>query len=822
MNTIYLIGNAHIDPVWLWKKSEGLSEILSTYRSALDRMKEFPDYIFTSACASYYQWVEEIDPAMFQEIRQRVEEGRWSITGGMWVQPDCNLPSGEAFCRHTLYSQRYFQEHLGRQSRVGYHVDSFGHNAMLPQLLKKSGMDSYVFMRPGNHENNQLPDLFWWEAPDGSRVLTHKIKFEYTDFWGAPEGVEPLAGKIGKLRQLAEEHSIPYMDFYGVGNHGGGPTIRGLTVLEKVVADQPDVAFASTEDYFQDVANSPLAQQLPVVRGSLLHHASGCYAACSAVKRANRQAENALVKAEKFALLAQRLAGGPSAKARLEKAWEKLLFNQFHDILAGCSIQEAYDDALAALAAVKDEAGEVTQEALHRLSWNIQTTRGLSKTPCEKKAIVLWERDGEGAPLVVFNPHSFPVETAVQLNTTVKGVCDHQGQPVPCQQVRGPQTNFGDKYNTLFQAQLPAYGWALYYVFKDQEFDAPLAHPAKAQDFTLENQYLKLTFDPFTGAVVSFYDKEQNRELAAGALGKALVIDDSQPDTWAHGINIFDRVEGEFSQAKVSVVEAGPLRAGIRVETAYQSSTLRQDFLLGATCREVEVRCRMDFREKLKLVKLAFPVKAEAPRALYSVPYGFEEHPLSREDFPAHKWVLAAGKDGAGLSLCNDGKYSFSILEHPQGAELRMIVARGCAYADHYGYRDELMEYQDQGEQFFTYTLSPEVDPAAVTRRANLLNMAPELLLETHHNGSLEPFYQGMELTGKDVLLTAAKEAENGDGWVLRLQNTGDTPAQATLSLGMLEGEIALDFAPQELKTLGLKSDGTWAELPITELEGGC
>ena len=161
------------------------------------------------------------------------------------------------------------------------------------------------------------------------------------------------------------------------------------------------------------------------------------------------------------------------------------------------------------------------------------------------------------------------------------------------------------------------------------------------------------------------------------------------------------------------------------------------------------------------------------------------------------------------MSLCNDGKYSFSILEHPQGAELRMIVARGCAYADHYGYRDELMEYQDQGEQFFTYTLSPEVDSAAVTRRANLLNMAPELLLETHHNG-------------KDVLLTAAKEAENGDGWVLRLQNTGDTPAQATLSLGMLEGEIALDFAPQELKTLGLKSDGTWAELPITELEGGC
>ena len=140
MKQIYLIGNAHIDPVWLWKKSEGLSEILATYRSALDRMKEFPDYIFTSACAYYYQWVEAIDPAMFAEIRQRVEEGRWSVTGGMWVQPDCNLPSGEAFCRHTLYSQGFFQEHLVLTAQVGYNVDSFGHNGMLPQLLKQAGM----------------------------------------------------------------------------------------------------------------------------------------------------------------------------------------------------------------------------------------------------------------------------------------------------------------------------------------------------------------------------------------------------------------------------------------------------------------------------------------------------------------------------------------------------------------------------------------------------------------------------------------------------------------------------------------------------------
>lgn len=819
MNTIYLIGNAHIDPVWLWKKGEGLSEILSTYRSALDRMKEFPHYIFTSACASYYQWVEQIDPDMFQEIRQRVQEGRWSVTGGFWVQPDCNLPSGEAFCRHALYSQRYFQEKLGVTAQVGYHVDSFGHNGMLPQLLKKSGMDSYVFMRPGSHENAQIPDLFYWEAPDGSRVLTHKIKYEYTDFWGAPEGVEPLAGKVELLKKLAQEHQIPYMDFYGVGNHGGGPTIRGLKVLEKVTEEQPEVTFASTRQYFQDVESSPLAKDLPVVRGSLLHHASGCYAANSAVKRANRLAENALLKAEKFHLLAQKLTGCGSARERLKEAWEKVLFNQFHDILAGCSIREAYDDALNALGAAQDTAWEITQEALHHISWKVRTTKGLSQTPCQKNALILWEKEGEGAPVLVFNPHSFPIRQPVQLNTTVAGVCNAEGHPVPCQIVRGPQTNLKDRTNTLFEAQVPAYGYALFYVFKDQAFDAPVDHPAKGEGYTLENQYLRVEFDPFTGAIVSFYDKEHCRELAGGPMAKALVINDQQPDTWAHGLTVFDQVEGELEQAQVTLLETGPLRASIRVTTRYQNTTLRQDFRLAADSRELEVSCLVDMAEHLKLLKLSFPLRAKDPKALYSLPYGFEEHPLSREEFPAHKWVLASSADGAGLSLCNDGKYSFSILEHPQGAELRMTIARGCIYADHYGVRDDLVEYQDQGEQFFRYTLSPDTDPASTVRRANLLNMAPELVLETHHQGSLEPVYQGADLEVENLALSVVKEAEDGEGFILRLYETGGRSAKGRLSLPLLGVEEELSLAPQEIKTLRVDpATGAVKETLITEL----
>jgi len=177
---VHLIGKAHIDPVWLWRWQEGYAEIKATFRSALDRIEEYPDFIFTSACAAYYKWIEENDPDMFADIKKRVAEGRWHITGGMWVQPDCNMPSGESFARHFLYAQRYFEERFGIRAAESYNVDSFGHNGSLPKLLKGAGMDNYVMMRPSKHEKNDNPkNSFWWESNDGSRVLAYQIDNEY-------------------------------------------------------------------------------------------------------------------------------------------------------------------------------------------------------------------------------------------------------------------------------------------------------------------------------------------------------------------------------------------------------------------------------------------------------------------------------------------------------------------------------------------------------------------------------------------------------------------------------------------------------------------
>ena len=226
MAKLYLIGNAHLDPIWLWRWQEGFSEILATYRSALDRMKEFPNFKFTSACAVYYQWIEKVDPEMFQEIQERVKEGRWNIAGGWFLQPDCNIPSGESFARHGLISQRYFQEKFGIIAKVGYNVDSFGHNASLPQILKKSGMEGYVFMRPMPEEQGRDETVFLWQSPDGTEITAYRIPYFYN--------IDTTRMEVFDwIREKADQQDMDMMAFYGVGNHGGGPTIALLHAMSE-------------------------------------------------------------------------------------------------------------------------------------------------------------------------------------------------------------------------------------------------------------------------------------------------------------------------------------------------------------------------------------------------------------------------------------------------------------------------------------------------------------------------------------------------------------------------------------------------------------
>lgn len=817
MTKVHLIGNSHIDPVWLWRWQEGFAEIKATFRSALDRMNEFPDFIFTCACACYYKWVEENEPALFEEIRQRVAEGRWVIVGGWWLQPDCNLPSGESFARQALYSQRYFMEKFGRIARTGYNVDSFGHNAMLPQLLLKSGMDSYVMMRPQACEKELPSSVFWWESPDGSRVLTYRIPFEYVTRCDKEGHIK----KVDAVTELSNEQDIPLMLFYGVGNHGGGPTIESLYALEELMAARGAEAleYSGPDRYFEELRSS--GKSFPIVRDDLQHHASGCYSAMSEIKANNRKAECRLVNAEKMMTVANRLLGLDYRSSGIKNAWEGVLFNQFHDVLCGCSIQEAYDDARELHGHSLYLAADMLNASVQKLSWAIDTSTGREVHTSKDFDGKLWEQEQSGAPVVVFNPLSWDVHAHVQISKQVSGLTDEAGAPLPLQIVRAPQTNGADNWDSLFSAEIPAMGYRVFRAYLEKKFDAqPGSRMLESGKNTLENDWLKLEVDACTGCISSLKDKSNGVEVFQSPGAVPVVIDDHKSDTWAHGIFEFRDEIGKFADAEVRLIESGPLRATLRVTSVYGHSTLRQDFTLHRDKPDVDVSVRLNWQEKLKMLKLSFPVGVSGAKPVYEIPYGAFERKADGKECPGQAWVDVTGSlaDGSqyGLAMANTTKYSYDAL----GSDLRLTVARSAMFADHYGERDEFAEYIDQGIQYFNYVLIPHRgawQQSGIVRRAQELLNPPLVVLETYHKGALPQVNSFLSVDKDNIVAAALKKAEDGNSLILRCVETFGIGTVAEIDLKFAGVKWSATFGPFEIKTFCIDGDGLVDEVDLLE-----
>ncbi len=813
--TLHMIGNAHIDPVWLWRWQEGFHEVKASFRSALDRMNEYEDFLFVSSSAVFYEWVERSDPAMFEEIKARVAEGRWEIVGGWWLQPDCNIPGGESFVRQALYGQHYFKEKFGRTATVGYNVDSFGHHAMLPQLLKKSGLDSYVFMRPGPHEKALPGRLFWWESDDGSSVLTYQIPFTYCT-WGAD--LEP------HVRRCAEEGLQPVdelMCFYGVGNHGGGPTRENINSIERLQGepDLPQLVFSTPERYFAAVRER--GWTLPVVHDEMQHHASGCYAAHSGVKRWNRKAETLLLVAEKWSAVASEVLEQPYP-TDLAHAWKGVLFNQFHDILAGTSLETAYDDA-------RDLYGEAMAIGARALNYATQAFAWRINIPEEKGV----------TPLVVFNPHMWPVRAPVEVEMwraeegTV--LLDDEDRVVPVQGVQSGSTAFGRQALT-FMADLPELGYRTYRLAPREDLESPQT-TVKADDLVLENERLRLEFDPQTGCL-NLRDKEHGANVFDGPAARAVVIEDTS-DTWSHDVFAFDKVVGEFTARHIKLVEHGPVKSVIRVSSAYGASTLTQDFTMYPGSRQIDVKATVNWQEQRRALKLRFPVNVDAARATFEIPYGHLERVANGEEEPGQSWVDVSGTSQGdqpyGFSLLNDGKYSFDV----NVRDIGMTVLRSPIYAHHdptVPVEDGHYSYIDQGLQTFRYSLLPHAGDwaeAETVKRAAELNQEPVALISTFHEGFLPQSASFFKLYGEagdnadgvksSVTATVLKRSERGDAFILRLVETSNKATRVMIALPFLGCHFGADFGPCEIKTfrIPLETDEGVSEVNLLEWADG-
>ena len=573
--TIHATGNAHIDMAWLWPSSETVDVVRRTYGTALQLMNEYPDYTFAQSTAQTSAWLEEKYPEIFAGIQQRVKEGRWEIVGGMWVEPDLNMPDGESQVRQLLIGKRYFKEKFGVDVKIGWNPDSFGYNWQLPQIYKKSGIDYFVTQKIYWNDTTKFPyKMFWWQSPDGSRVLTY-FPHDYVNMMEPVRMAKDVADYIPRTPQFPE-----MLHLYGIGDHGGGPT-RIMLDREKLWASDkvvyPKLELGTAAAFFKNAEEAAPSLNLPVWNSELyLEFHRGVYTTQAETKNNNRKSEEILLNAEKLASIST-LFGATYPHAEFEQAWRKVLFNQFHDVAAGSGIAPVYKDATRDYENVKLVGDKITADALNQLESRVHT-------------------QGTGVPIMVFNPLAWQrsdiAEVDVELPEAAADlrVTDTSGKAMQHQLLQRLTPN---RFRLVFRAQdVPSMGYKMFYVSAAGAAAVP-ASDLQAEKFQLENEFLRVTIDQKTGCISSLFDKKQNKEtLAPESCGNLLQAFHDKPKQWdAWNIDAdFEKEKWDLTQAdNVSAGDRGPLRASVRVDRRFQNSKFTQQIVLYAHTPYVEV-----------------------------------------------------------------------------------------------------------------------------------------------------------------------------------------------------------------------------------------
>lgn len=839
-----MIGHAHLDPVWLWSWREGYQEARATLASAVQLLGEDDRYVFTMEQMVLLDWVRESDPPLFARVQELVAAGRIEIVGGWWVEPDCNLPALESFIRQGLIGQRFALDHFGVHARVGFNADPFGHSGVLPQILAKQRLDAYCFLRPGPHELAALDEtLFEWESPDGTSLLAYRIPHEYCSPGGALD--DHLQRSVDRLELGADSSG---MVFYGVGNHGGGPTranLRSLTALSDE-GTYGRLTPSGPSRYFDSVRADP-SRSIAVWDRELQRHAVGCYSAHSEIKLLNRRAENALSEAERYATLSERLHGVPYPSAALDDAWKTLLFNQFHDILPGSAIESAYDDARHQLGAVIATGDRLSNLYLQRVSQHID--------------IPLDERS---QPVIVFNPHAYdldvPVEVELALEDGDWSVSDPDGAPIPFQFIQ-PAATINEQVDSrglsrrrvLFVASVPALGHALYRVRTD-----PVTEPRDASPFpdadpvwarttsservtvdglTLANGFVTATVDETTGWL-SRLTVRSGDDTVEAALdgGRHTVVSVDESDTWGHRVETYNLPGESFQVDSVTVVEDGPLRAAIRVDSHFGQSRFTEVISLSAGSPTVDVEVELDWREKTSVMKLRVPTTLSTDRAEYQLQYGSVIRPADGDEVPGQSWVSVVDEAHPlrpRVTVINDAKYAYDA----SGGDIGITIARSPVFAWHDPKTlsaTARYSYQDQGIQRFRYRVLASIrdlvgdEPVAsvATRTAEVMNLPARTTFESFHPGDIAGRRGLVDGLPAGVALTALKPWEDDpSATVLRVVNDSAATKDFSLRVGFLSAErdVPVRLDPFQILTLVVPAehDEPAFEVDLLELVPG-
>jgi alpha-mannosidase len=772
---LHIIGHSHIDAAWLWPWRDGCDEALNTFRSALDRINETPGFRYSHSSSAHYRWVERADPDMFNEIRQRVKEGRWEVVGGWPVEPDCNMPSTESFVRHCLYGKNYCQQSLGADVKIGFNPDSFGHAAGLPTILKQAGYSYYVFTRPGDHEM-ALPLLFWWEGPDGSRMLTLRMR----DYDGDPQDIP----------EAATNNFSPGFDhaafFMGVGDHGGAVTKKQIAKVLELKKDSslPELRWSTLAEFFAAIESSPAFLSLRVVQSELQHHARGCYSANGEGKFLNRRAERTLGQAETISLVASLSEGHGYPSSEYAESWWKVAFNQFHDMMAGTSLYSDYQD-------VRDSVGFACETA--------QTSKVEALESMARQVDLSEVREGA---VFLFNPLPWARKTLVEYHTDkspeddtpITHLAAKDGTKIPVQwRPSAGMSNFVPRISVW--VDLPPCG---YKVFELVHGEAP-----KPKDYSN-------SFTPSdVGFGISSLKADDGTDLLSAPLGLVVIADTS--DTWAHGISRFRQEMGRPSFISSTVIEDGPVTKVTRQRAQWQDSEIVLDIAQFAGIDVLELRFVIDWWEHEQMLKLEVPTALSAAKIFAKVPGAVALRQTNGEEEPYQDWLAVEGMIGGEkytLGLLNAGTYSYDCLN----GLLRTVLIRSAPFARHnpakVPYNDN-NAWQDQGRQerrFWLLGGKSSYTALNLDRRSDELQTPAEYVMGSRHTGT-EPWERSfLEVSPSSVAVLAVKQAEQRDAMIVRLQDRTGQASEGTLKSVPWGLDQKISLGPWEIKTLLVKT----------------
>lgn len=758
MKKFYMVGNTHFDPVWLWKWDEAMASVRATFRSALDRMNEDEEFTYSFATVPVFEWIKDTDPLMFEEIKARIKEGRWELAEGWYLQPDCYALSGESCVRQGLYGQRYLMENFGMLSQTVFNVDSFGHSPMLPQILSKSNIKNYCFMRPEDYHYSLKNPYFKWRSADGSTVYAYRAKNTY----------KPIS--VNEASELLKEDGDKVMIIYGVTDHGGAPTKKHIADIRQ----NPDMKFSTVSAFFEESADTNY-----IVDGEFITNDFGPCVNCTEVKQNNSRAEYAILNAEKSSVIS-----GRNSVEILKQCWKDIMFNQFHDILGGASIKDAYYDARNLHGRAISTCEYITHTNLQYVTKNIAM---LGKNPDNAWNLVVWNLNSG-----VYDGYiEAEVQWAHEFDWYDKEITleDNEGIVYKCQKIREYSVIPRFRSRFVFRALIPSMGYKVFKVVCSGN-DAEIVEKPHQNPYKLFTDRYTFEISRENGSL-TIINNETGKIISDSVLAPECFEDEG--DTWCFNIKQYGEKKGSFALKNIEVTEDGIHRIRLKLTLTYGESKLFLYYTFYKKEDYFDVRYKINWNESHTAFKLMCP---RSGKIKVGVPYGCLEREDMLGDVPLNKYI-----ECDNFSVVTDSIFAYSSDTDTLG----LTVLRSPIYGDLRLEEINLSHDYDITQQGITEGRLRYFMNRDNYYKADMFCNGVVVIDECNHGGTEKASKSYANLSCDNAMISALKYSEDNDGIVLRVN---EYKGKATIcELTLFDRKFNFELSPYEIKTLKIADE---------------